>query len=674
MTELDDNPESVHVRPGLHPHATLSHFPADERQIIERLSKEWYVTNTGSEIRLSPTSIYRYVLAKPTDVFREMFNLDREMVFLFSPYDNFEPRTLDAISEAYSRHQALRLERICSVVISRDAAIQTKLRELLKNDQEAQIVVPFTYAELSTPISDAFFFRNRFRSHFYARDLFASESPLRKDIYFFGRTDLVHSLVNRHRSHQVSGLFGLRKTGKTSVLFGVQRALQHLEGRSAFIDCQTPAFHRLRWNHALHYILAAIREQNNVTDRLGPIEQYTEEKAPVLFEKHLVRMVADLGNKSILLIFDEVENITPTASPSDHWRTGQDFVFFWQSLRSLFQRKPEVFSYLLVGTNPLCVELAKVGTADNPIFAQVPLEYIPGFDVPQTREMVRRLGRIIGLHFDEGIYARLTDDFGGHPYLVRHLCSVVNRIARSDRPVRVDKSLYEEAVKVFLRDYGQFMEMILNVLKEFFPDEYEMLRLLAQGDMQTFKEFAANSPLYTNHLLGYGILQEVDGRYAFRIETIRRFLEARERFMRLHLSDEEKWGEVSERRNRIERDLRRLCRMQLKGQLGEAVAREGFLKVIGEPRASRMAGLSYGDLFDADKAVLYFTDMAKVVGKFWDCFKNVFGPNKDEIVRHLETINSLRVDAHARTMTEAEFTAFRLSAERVENLLSGFLA
>lgn len=92
------------VTPGFNPTARLDHFMPDERTILERLSKDWYVTNGGGEINLSATSIYRYALIKPTDVFQEMFNLDRELVAVFSPYEHFEPRTLDAISTATSRH------------------------------------------------------------------------------------------------------------------------------------------------------------------------------------------------------------------------------------------------------------------------------------------------------------------------------------------------------------------------------------------------------------------------------------------------------------------------------------------------------------------------------------------------------------------------------------------
>jgi hypothetical protein len=669
---MPNTDETQSVRPGINPQVVLHHFESQERLILDRVAKDWYVTNGGTEIWLSKTSNYRYALIKPTDIFQEMFNVDREIVLLFSPYESFEPRTLDAISKATSQHPALRIERICSVLVSKDPEISHKLRELLKNDQEAQIVVPFTYDELSKPAADPYFFRNRFIEHFYARDLFASESPLKKDLYFFGRTDLVHSLLNRHRSNQVSGLFGLRKTGKTSVIFGVQRGLQKVNGVSAFIDCQNPAFHRLRWNHALHHVLSQVRQQNDINERLGQLDDYTEEQAPLLFERHLRRMSERLGSKTIMLIFDEVENITPTVSPTEHWRSGKDFVFFWQTIRSLFQSSSELFSYLLVGTNPLCVELPTIGSTDNPLFAQVPLEYIPGFDVPQTREMVRRLGRIMGLKFDEVIYARLTEDCGGHPYLMRHICSVIHRISKADRPARVDKTLYSKAVQIFLRDYSQFLEMILSVLKEYFNDEFEMLRMLSRGDLKTFQEFAALSPLYTNHLLGYGVLQEVDQRYDFRIETIRLHLEAREKYKKLHMSMEEKRAEVSERRNEMEEGLRKLCRMQLLAQLGEADARISVLGLLGKPRATRCAGLPIRDLFDVNRSGILFSDLPKIIGKHWECFRNILGRNKEQLVRDLATINELRVDAHAKQISDEEMAVFRVCADRVEGSLAGF--
>ena len=171
-----------------------------------------------------------------------MFNLEREIIVIFSPFGRFEPRTLDAIDYVSQKHQALRLEKICSIVISKDDNIEDKLQELLKNEKESQIVIPFSYTELINT-NDPFFIRNRFKKYFYSRDLFAFESPLKKDLYFFGRNGIINEIVNRHKSNENSGLFGLRKTGKTSLIFGVQRTLSKVDEKSVFIDCQNPSFH-----------------------------------------------------------------------------------------------------------------------------------------------------------------------------------------------------------------------------------------------------------------------------------------------------------------------------------------------------------------------------------------------------------------------------------------------
>jgi len=661
------------VTPGIHPQIRLFDFPEEERRIIERLGKEWYVTNGGTELKLGPSSSYRYILIKPVDHFQQMFNIEREMVLIFSSYENFEPRTLDAISAAFKLHQALRLERICAIVVSKDKEIEAKLTELLKNDQESQIVIPFTYHELLKSNADDFFFRNRFKRHFYTRDLFASEAPLKKDLYFFGRTDLVHELVNRHRSNQVSGLFGLRKTGKTSVIFGVQRALERIGAKSVFVDCQNPAFHRSKWNMALYYVLSEIKRQLKLNQRIRPEDQYTEEKASIYFEECITKFSKEVNNSNILIIFDEIENITPGVSPSKHWSEDMDFVYFWQTLRSLFQKLEKVFSYLLVGTNPLCVELERVHGKDNPIFGQIPIEYIPRFDVPQTREMVRRLGRIMGLQFDEVIYSKLTEDFGGHPYLIRHLCSVINSICGSERPATIDKTLYARAKDIFLRDYNHFLEMILNVLNEFFPDEYEMLRYLACGDTKTFDDFAQLSPLYTNHLLGYGILGENQGRFCFQIEAIKEHLLAKSKYQKLNQTQEEMWAEVSERRNSLEKQLRTLCRIQIQSHLGGEQARNCVLQIFGEPRKSKCSALAYKDLFNGNLSGILFSDFEKIISKHWDCFKNAFGPDKDDLLAKLRAINKLRADAHAKEINKDEMQYFRLSIQSIEKSLNDFL-
>ena len=662
------------VNPGVNPRLVTAHFSDDEKRIIHNLGREWYVTHGGRQITLGKTSTYRYFLMRPVSVYTEMFNLEQEVVVLFSPYETFETRSLDAIDYAIKQYQPLRVDRICSVLVSRDKSIESKLTNILKSDPESPIVVPFTYDELmNLNRMDPFFMRNRFKSHFYTRDLFAFEAPLKKDLYFFGRNDLIHRIVNRHRSNENSALFGLRKTGKTSVIFGIERALSKIGARSAFIDCQSPALHHRRWNKALWYIISEIKVQARLTMQTQIEEEYSEENAPILFETELLEIYNKLRRKSILIIFDEIENITFNVSPSEHWAKDLDFIYFWQTLRSLFQKLDNVFAYLIVGTNPMCIETPTIHSKDNPIYNQVPYEYIPSFDVPQTREMVRKLGRRMGIKFDEIVYGKLTEDFGGHPFLIRHVCSVVSRICSPVRPTFVDKTIYEQAKAVFHRDYSNYIEMILEVLVKFYDDEYEMLKYLARGDFRTFDELSRISPLYTNHLLGYSIIRKHNSSYSFGIEAVHDYLAEQQKYKKLDQKPNEMWEEISERRNSLEPRIRHIVRLQMLATYGRGTSRERILKILGPRRSAQCISLSYDDLFNPDASKLLFDELRKILRRNWDCFKNIFGEDIDEFDARMKAINKYRADAHAKKLTTDEMAYFRICISAIEKQVEDFL-
>ncbi|MEE7627090.1 hypothetical protein V3O24_13035 [Methylobacter sp. Wu8] len=662
--------ETSKVTPGINPNLNLEHFSEEEKNVIKKLSSDWYITNGGGVIKLAATSSYKYFLLKPTPTLQELFNIEREIIAVFSDYSDFEPRTLDAFDYAINKHQELRIERVCSVLISRDKNIEVRIRDLLKSDAEYQIIVPFNFKEILEN-SDSFFVRNRFREYFYSRDLFSFQAPLKKDLYFFGRTDLVHTLVNRHRSSENAGLFGLRKTGKTSIIFGIRRVIEVQGGVSVFIDCQNPSFHKKRWFSALRYVIDELKSQNKFSVKTSDESKYSEEEAATTFEKDLLKIYGGIKKKNFLLIFDEIEHITPGISASEHWKNGSDFVFFWQALRYIFQKHNQLFTYLIAGTNPKCVEIDRINGVDNPIFCQIPYEYIPSFDVPQTREMVRTLGRIMGLQFDEPIYSKLTEDFGGHPFLIRNVCSVINKlVSEEQRPVRIDKSVYEQGVRIFNEQYSNYIEMILTVLKEYYNDEYEMLKYLALGDMEMFNGFSNISKEYTNHLLGYGILDRNLGSFTFKIESIKIFLVEANKYKKLNLSEKEMLAEISERRNSIEPKLREIVRKGLRQCYGESEAKSKVLDIYGEKRKSKYSPYSYKDIFDPKKSEIYFEDIRKIIEKEWQVFENLFGKDKQSFNAAMQAVNKYRADAHAKLVTKEEMDCFRVFATKLENYIS----
>ncbi|WP_322923652.1 hypothetical protein [Paenibacillus campi] len=661
--------------PGLHDLVKdkLKHgfFPSAEEELVRKLAVEWYVTRIG-KLSIGNTSRYRFALMKPTQSFQEMFNLERELVVIFSSYNSFEPRSLDAFDAVIKQFQKLRLEKVCYIFFSRDNCIESKVQDLLKTNQESQVVIPLSYSEYSLS-KDSFLMKNKFRSFFYSRDLFAFESPLKKDLYFFGRNDVVHRIVNRHKANENSGLFGLRKTGKTSIIHGVKRTLEAENGICVIIDCQSPAFHMRRWNESLHYILMETIAQCNLKISIPSSDKFTEVDSAIIFEQELIKIRKLLHNKPILLVFDEVENITFGVSPSEHWEKKLDFVFLWQTLRSIFQKHNTLLSYLIVGTNPLSVEQARILGKDNPIFNSVPFEYIERFNIQQTREMVKKLGSFMGLIFDEALYSKLTEDYGGHPFLIRHLCSLINSMDKTERPIEISRLLYEKAKNEFDAKYIDYLDMILEVLREFYNEEYKMLEYLALGDYDTFKKHAVQSNSLTNHLKGYGIIEETREGYDFKIDAVKTFLIQKNQYRKVGLSNEQKQQEISLRRNQLEPNLRKIIRLQLKAEYGENNAKDKVLNYFGGSRKNKYSVMTYRELFDPNKVEIYYEDLRIIINKEWSVFEHIFSRNREKFNLNMEYVNKYRTDAHAKDISDEDFTWFRVCVKWLEEHTDDFL-
>ncbi|BCV54179.1 AAA-like domain-containing protein [Shewanella algae] len=654
------------IYPGKHPLLKDSHFSNDEKIAIDNLSKEFYVTNGGERIKLGYNSEYKYIIISPTEIYRDMFNLDREIIVVFSPYEAIQARTLDVFEYVAKKHSALRIEKICNILVSADANVETSINDLIKNEPESQVIIPFSYKELSK-VESSFFFRNRFRKYFYTRDLFAFEAPLKKDIYFFGRTDLIQELINRLKSGENSGIFGLRKTGKTSLINGIERNLSKEGTQTAIIDCQDTSFNQRRWYEALHYICKKVKEALDASFDIPDEIEFTNKNASALTESFLKSCRTKIDGP-ILIIFDEIENISRDTAPSEHWCNEKDFALFWQSLRSIFQRNQNLISYLIVGTNPTCIETPKIDNVDNPIFNHFDPLYIPGFDVKETREMTRKLGKRMGIKFDESLYAKLTEDFGGHPFLMRHVCSLIAKeVADEERPVDVGRNTYRKGRDKFIRDHSSYLEMIMSVLRDSYPDEFDMLSMLANDDISTFEEFAELHPSYTSHLIGYGIIKKDRNSYDFNIDSVRDYILKQSKYKKIGLSQDEMWAEISKRRNAAEKKLRKVVKILLKANLGAAKAKEQVLSIFGGKRKINLSKLAYDELFDASKSEIYFSDLSKIISKHWPAFSNTFEKTKQDTFNQLEFINTSRNDAHAKEISKEQFSYFRICMSSIES-------
>ncbi len=211
--------------------------------------------------------------------------------------------------------------------------------------------------------------------------------------------------------------------------------------------------------------------------------------------------------------------------------------------------------------------------------------------------------------------------------------------------------------------------MIVEVLREWYPDEYEMLKFLAQGDMESFNEFASDSPVFTKHLIGYGLVQCSDNGYAFNIESLKEFLANQHQYERINLTDGEKVEEIGRRRNSLEKQLRAVLRSDMMFAYGNR-GKDKVVASLPEARREKIKDQSLEALLSKDSSPLYFSDLVNIVNREWEAVKNAFGMDKNKVVFMLEEINRIgRPDAHAKSIEKDDFDQLRLYFKKLESVL-----
>jgi hypothetical protein len=430
----------------------------------------------------------------------------------------------------------------------------------------------------------------------------------------------------------------------------------------------SPAAYQLRWWELLQRlakeIAAPLELQRSDRSKIRALNvEYEERNAASHFKADVVGLAQHLPEHRLLLLLDEIEHITFDLSPATHWSS--DFLPFWQTLRSIHQDTQGQFAYIIVGVNGHAVEADRIGSHDNPLFSTTKPFYLGPFDLATTREMVRHISRYMGLRFEESLYQRLFEEYGGHPFLVRQACSQLAH-AVSSRPGDVNSTLFESKRSSIAVSLDRNVRQILNVLAIWYPDEYEMLRLLAHGDKQTFLEFAQSSSVFTQHVEGYGLVRDARHDPKLSIGLVRSHLaNQKKKPPEATTGDkEEVIVEVSRRRNRIEKLFRQMLRDGLRFSQGKK-AMTVALAAVPEERRAVLNQFSYSDVWNE----LYLKDLIAILEKNYGDFQKRLSEDQAEVVRWLNHVNRCRADAHAKDLSHEDIAYLRVCFRRLEDLL-----
>lgn len=612
-----------------------------------------------------------FALLKPRDFVRHKFGFDREIVLATTPYNEIQPRFFQSISKFMDADPANgRVDPLVVFLVSdaknRDEAVATQKIDA----SESRVIVTFSTNQCITASSSAFIDK-ALEQQLYARDLYDIEDPVDDDYFFFGRGRLIYELVDSFKRGQNIGLFGLRKTGKTSTIFKLRRLFKSEDlGDFIYFNLERPTLYSLSW----YELLGEIR--NRLPGTKGVRHVWDEHKAIKAFERAIKEYKRSNPERRLVIALDEIEHIAPKLSLRAHW--DKEYLDFWKAARAI-QNQNKHFSFMIVGANASVLETPMYDGIDNPLFSWAKGKYIPAFDYDELVVMIATLGKYAGLRWSESSLRYLLDHYGGHPLLTRLACSKMVAALPSDasRPHTFDANALRESEAERDRSIFEFAQHILGMLQKWYPDEAELLKLLGRGDADRFENAAKKRPDQVRHLIAYGLITA--NPWKVRLPFLMKFLETD---LPLNAGDSarpdaaESWASISELRNRLETKLRRLVKRTLVVKCGPERWIDHVLKALPQDRREKLVGVDRDEILQRR---LFFSDLLEIVVKNWGDFSFIsIGPpdvaiDKSHLSVLLNYINTHREDAHAKPVAPSELSAVEVACATIEKSLDRVL-
>ena len=458
----------------------------------------------------------------------EMFDAHLEIQLVYVEYEHVEPRLFELVQQRIRKDA--RVDPGLFVVASLDSEVD----RLARRRRGEFAVIDLLLGELE---SEAPEIRLRMSKVLTSVDHFDITAPIKDPSGFFGRKAEFDRMIAAIDRGQSVGLFGLRKTGKTSLLNYVIGRRQEAGRLVVKVDISglsgADDFRRRIVEGAAKAIRFA--DKPIQVPRLRTLSASGElkgnaESLRAYWLRDVESMVDRAGRLEVFI--DEIDQAYPPRSYLGVEEASQVLIALTQ-LRGMIQSADSDSGIVLVcaGTDPALFErpLLSAG-ADNLLYKVVRLMFLSPMSRDEMAEMVRDLGRRMGIRIrDHLVVDFLYAEYGGHPLLSRKVCSLAAGLRPADEvPWQMSLDAVQRAAGA--RGEGTPFQQageILESYTEWFPEEADLLRGLWSPDgdeRELARMMIEENSDRVAHAVPYGLLTPND--MTARVRAVERFVNA----------------------------------------------------------------------------------------------------------------------------------------------------
>ena len=272
--------------------------------------------------------------------------------------------------------------------------------------------------------------------------------PIKTGDMFFGRRTalnwIVDHLIGKH-GHNVLILYGERRTGKTSLLYQIERLPNFADGAYIFalVDFQDMSY----WMNSTSQFYYGLAQR--LTDKL--VKQGIRVTAPSLedfgampgprFDQFIEAVIDALGQRTLVILLDEFDLLLERFRRGDIDQAVEDHV------RALFQHQTRL-AFIFTGAHAVRAMLENPQTI---LFNTAFRRQIGFLDPDDAYDLIRQPveGQI---EYDDLAVERLLDATHGHPYFIQYICHYLFDRLKNERRNFADMTDVTDALREVVQD------------------------------------------------------------------------------------------------------------------------------------------------------------------------------------------------------------------------------
>ena len=455
------------------------------------------------------------------------FNINGEVLFVFSPWKDFQRRSYNAITQGLfaevREHQTstdhterFTPDRKVVMVATPDPNGEQNIAAWNSEDEGTQVV--YVAPTGADELDQRRLLIASLASTLGRRDLYSGKNPVTGGD-FFGRTGLLQEISVAIDGDQNTALFGFRRSGKTSVVLELKRRMLPKGTLFSLTDLESVEDMDALPGIIANDVLNCLRTAKSYGHQVwigSPGEQASAISDYGALSVRLKRVAERNAGLRIVVAIDEVESLTRYIESSP-----QKARAFLGALRAAAQGSPNI-SLMFTGVSNRAFAQSTLGAGyDNPVFGSVDTWYLRHFSPPETAALLQALGEPMLLSWNDEALRLVHDLTGGLPYFVRSLGSGVraesHNVATGPREfgqVIVGGDMVESAARKWSTNAAAEWEQIVASIELHYPGSEELINAASGDEIGEWVRGDEGFSAAADMLTALGLLVQTDGVYA----------------------------------------------------------------------------------------------------------------------------------------------------------------